>query len=96
MVHLDFHPVLSMFTRGVGCYESMFPLSTWRCAGTKREKYLEENLAASDVKLTRQDMDRLEAVFHGKVGPDSASAAGPAGMRAFCLHTQNDRCCNIN
>ena len=43
-------------------------LSTRQCAGTKREKYLEENLAAWDVKLTRQDMDRLEAVFHGKVG----------------------------
>ena len=24
-------------------------------------------MAAFDVKLTRQDMDRLEAVFHGKV-----------------------------
>ena len=25
-------------------------------------------MAAWDVKLTRQDMERLEAVFHGKVG----------------------------
>ena len=44
-------------------------------AGTKRVKYLEENMGALDVRLTKQDMARVEAVFHGKVGqPLMASA----------------------
>ncbi len=31
--------------------------------GTKRRKYLEENLAASDVQLTDQDLAEIEAIF---------------------------------
>jgi aryl-alcohol dehydrogenase-like predicted oxidoreductase len=31
--------------------------------GTKRRKYLEENLAAIDVKLTREDLRRIEEIF---------------------------------
>jgi aryl-alcohol dehydrogenase-like predicted oxidoreductase len=29
--------------------------------GTKRRKYLEENAAAVDVELTRDDLDRIDA-----------------------------------
>ena len=43
--------------------EDVFPIP-----GTKRIKYLEENLAAFHVKLTKAELDELEAVFHGKVG----------------------------
>jgi aryl-alcohol dehydrogenase-like predicted oxidoreductase len=39
--------------------------------GTKRRKYLEENVGAIDVKLTPEDLDRIEEVF-----PRDA-AAGP-------------------
>jgi aryl-alcohol dehydrogenase-like predicted oxidoreductase len=31
--------------------------------GTKRRKYLEENVAALDVKLTTEDLRRINAVF---------------------------------
>jgi aryl-alcohol dehydrogenase-like predicted oxidoreductase len=31
--------------------------------GTKRRKYLEENVAAIDVKLTKEDLRRLEEIF---------------------------------
>jgi aryl-alcohol dehydrogenase-like predicted oxidoreductase len=31
--------------------------------GTKRQKYLEENLAAFDVRLTPADVARLETLF---------------------------------
>ena len=44
--------------------EDVFPIP-----GTKRLKYLEENLAAFHVQLSRQELDELEAVFDGKVNP---------------------------
>jgi aryl-alcohol dehydrogenase-like predicted oxidoreductase len=31
--------------------------------GTKRRKYLEENVAALNVKLTKEDLRRIEEVF---------------------------------
>ncbi|MGA8527121.1 MAG: aldo/keto reductase, partial [Candidatus Sulfotelmatobacter sp.] len=31
--------------------------------GTKRRKYLEENVAALDVKLTKEDLRRIEEIF---------------------------------
>jgi len=37
--------------------------------GTKRRKYLEENVAAEEVKLTKEDLVRIDEVFP----PDSAS-----------------------
>ena len=37
--------------------------------GTKRRKYLEENVAALDVKLTKEDLARIDEVFP----PDAAS-----------------------
>lgn len=32
-------------------------------AGTKRIKYLEENVAAASIQLTNEDKQQLEAVF---------------------------------
>jgi aryl-alcohol dehydrogenase-like predicted oxidoreductase len=37
--------------------------------GTKRRKYLEENVAAMDLKLTKEDLARIDAVFP----PDAAA-----------------------
>jgi len=37
--------------------------------GTKRRKYLEENVAAMDLKLTKEDLARIQAVFP----PDAAA-----------------------
>ncbi len=34
------------------------------CSGTKREKYLTENVKAFHVKLTSEDKAALEAIFH--------------------------------
>ncbi len=35
--------------------------------GTKRRRYLEENVAALEVKLTREDLDRMDEVFPADV-----------------------------
>ena len=37
--------------------------------GTKQRQYLEENVAALDVKLSGEDLQALEAIF-----PDNATA----------------------
>ena len=37
--------------------------------GTKRRKYLEENVAAADIVLTRSDLLQLEAALPGTAGP---------------------------
>jgi aryl-alcohol dehydrogenase-like predicted oxidoreductase len=48
--------------------------------GTKRRKYLEENAAADTVKLTRDDLSRIDSVFP----PDSAAGDRyPAHMMAL-------------
>ncbi len=48
--------------------------------GTKRRKYLEENIAALDVKLTREDLRRIDEVAPKGV---AAGARYPeAGMAA--------------
>jgi len=39
--------------------------------GTKRRKYLEENIAAIDVKLTAEDLQRIDEIF-----PTGAAAGG--------------------
>ena len=44
--------------------------------GTKRRKYLEENVAALDVKLTEQDLRRIDEIF------PTGAAAGTALSRA--------------
>jgi len=48
--------------------------------GTKRRKYLEENVGALNVKLTPQDLRRIDEVAsHGAAGnryPESMMAAG--------------------
>jgi aryl-alcohol dehydrogenase-like predicted oxidoreductase len=48
--------------------------------GTKRRKYLEQNLAAADVKLTRNDLERIEQVAPKGIAagpryPEAAMAA---------------------
>jgi aryl-alcohol dehydrogenase-like predicted oxidoreductase len=39
--------------------------------GTKRRKYLEENVGALDVKLSREDLQRIDSVF----SPEAAAGA---------------------
>jgi aryl-alcohol dehydrogenase-like predicted oxidoreductase len=48
--------------------------------GTKRRKYLEENVGALEVKLTKEDLRRIEEVF-----PADAAAGGryPEHMMAL-------------
>jgi aryl-alcohol dehydrogenase-like predicted oxidoreductase len=31
--------------------------------GTKRVKYLEENAAAANIRLTQEELDRIDAIF---------------------------------
>ncbi|KAK9812337.1 hypothetical protein WJX73_003313 [Symbiochloris irregularis] len=51
--------------------DDVFPIP-----GTKRLKYLEENVAAFNVKLSRAELDELEAVFEGKVHGNRYNAEG--------------------
>ena len=47
--------------------------------GTKRQKYLEENLAALDVPLTAEELARLDALFPvGTARGDRYGAAAAA------------------
>ncbi|RCV47792.1 aldo/keto reductase [Marinitenerispora sediminis] len=48
--------------------------------GTKRRRYLEENVAASDITLTRADLDAIERV--APVGAVAGERYTPEGMRA--------------
>jgi aryl-alcohol dehydrogenase-like predicted oxidoreductase len=50
--------------------------------GTKRRKYLEENVAALDVKLTAEDLRRIDEIFF------TGAAAGPRYSEAM-MHTVN-------
>ena len=46
-------------------------------AGTTKVYRLEENIRAFDVKLTKQDMDKLEAIFHAdKISGQRYAEAG--------------------
>ena len=47
--------------------------------GTKRRTYLEENAAAADVKLTAEDLARIDAEFPAVVG-ERYDAAGMAAL----------------
>jgi aryl-alcohol dehydrogenase-like predicted oxidoreductase len=47
--------------------------------GTKRRKFLEENLAAANVKLTKQDLDRIESEVPKAAG-DRYDRAGMAAV----------------
>ena len=43
------------------------------CAGTKQERYLDQNIAAASIRLTPQEMRAIEAaVPHTRVGPGAA------------------------
>ena len=49
--------------------------------GTKRRKYLEENLGAVDVHLGREDLAEIEAVFPRSAVSGARYAAGTVGQR---------------
>lgn len=49
--------------------------------GTKRRKYLEENIAAANVSLSESDLSRLEAIV--PVGTDTGDRYDRAGMQAI-------------
>jgi len=50
--------------------------------GTKRRKYLEENLGALDVRLGDQDLAEIDAVFPRSAVSGARYAAGTVGQRA--------------
>jgi aryl-alcohol dehydrogenase-like predicted oxidoreductase len=69
--NLDLVHEIEEIGREKGCKPSQLALA-WELAqdknvvpipGTKRRKYLEENVAAIDVKLTEQDLRRIEEIF---------------------------------
>jgi aryl-alcohol dehydrogenase-like predicted oxidoreductase len=77
--NLDLVKRVEEIAREKGCRPSQLALA-WVMAqgndivpipGTKRRKYLEENAAAADLKLTEHDLRRLNEVF------PSGAAAGP-------------------
>jgi aryl-alcohol dehydrogenase-like predicted oxidoreductase len=77
--NLDLVKRVEGIAREKGCQPSQLALA-WVLAqgndivpipGTKRRKYLEENAAAADLKLTESDLRRLNEVF------PSGAAAGP-------------------
>jgi aryl-alcohol dehydrogenase-like predicted oxidoreductase len=49
--------------------------------GTKRRKYLEENLGAVDVRLTREDLAEIEAAFPRGAVSGARYATGTVGQR---------------
>ena len=49
--------------------------------GTKRRKYLEENLGALDVRLTREDLAAIEAVFPRDAVSGARYATGTVGAQ---------------
>ena len=49
--------------------------------GTKRRKYLEENIAATDIRLSEGDLARLEAVI--PLGTETGDRYDKAGMQAI-------------
>ena len=77
--NLDLVDRIGQIAKEKGCEPSQFALA-WVLAqgddvvpipGTKRRKYLEENLAALDVKLTPDDLKRIDEVApHGSAAGD--------------------------
>ena len=50
--------------------------------GTKRRKYLEENIGALDVHLGREDLAEIEAVFPRSAVSGARYATGTVGARS--------------
>jgi aryl-alcohol dehydrogenase-like predicted oxidoreductase len=86
--NLDLVKRVEEIARGKGCTASQLALA-WVMAqgsdivpipGTKRRKYLEENVAANAMKLTKEDLRSIEEVF-----PAEAAAGGryPEHMMAL-------------
>lgn len=48
--------------------------------GTKRRKYLEENMAAAEISLSKSDLARLEAII--PLGTPTGDRYDQAGMKA--------------
>jgi aryl-alcohol dehydrogenase-like predicted oxidoreductase len=85
--NLDLVAKLGQIAKSKGCTTSQLALA-WVYAqgddivpipGTKRRKYLEENVAALGIRLSKQDLEEIENVF-----PAGAAAGDryPAGMMA--------------
>jgi aryl-alcohol dehydrogenase-like predicted oxidoreductase len=77
--NLDLVRRVEEIAREKGCTASQLALA-WVSAqgsdivpipGTKRRKYLEQNVAAESVKLTKEDLDRIDEVFP----PEAAAGA---------------------
>jgi aryl-alcohol dehydrogenase-like predicted oxidoreductase len=77
--NLDLVASVEQIAREKGCKPSQLGLA-WVLAqgddivpipGTKRRKYLEENVGALDVKLSREDLQRIDSVF----SPEAAAGA---------------------
>jgi aryl-alcohol dehydrogenase-like predicted oxidoreductase len=49
--------------------------------GTKRRKYLEENIGATQIQLSQEDLNRLEAII--PLGTDTGDRYDQAGMQAI-------------
>jgi aryl-alcohol dehydrogenase-like predicted oxidoreductase len=49
--------------------------------GTKRRKYLEENIRATEIQLSKEDLDRLEAII--PLGTPTGDRYDQAGMQAI-------------
>ena len=49
--------------------------------GTKRRRYLEENVAAADVELTKEDLARIESELPAVTG-DRYDEAGMASVQS--------------
>ena len=78
--------------------------------GTKRVKYLEENVAASDVELTAEDLDALESrrparrrrrgplrrhVLHRRLSPERLPAGNIGRMSQLVTHTVTDAIAHV-
>jgi aryl-alcohol dehydrogenase-like predicted oxidoreductase len=49
--------------------------------GTRRAKYLKENIAATEVSLTKEDINRLETIFFpGAVAGERYTEEGMVGV----------------
>ena len=88
--NLDLVHRVEQIAREKGCKPSQLALA-WVLAqgkdivpipGTKRRKYLEENVAAIDLKLTAEDLRRVDEIFF------TGAAAGPRYPEAM-MHTVN-------
>ncbi|MGO4387287.1 aldo/keto reductase [Microvirga sp. 2YAF29] len=86
--NLDLVGEIETMAREKGCTPSQFALA-WVLAqgddivpipGTKRRKYLEENVGALDVRLTREDLERVDRIM--PIGAAAGTRYAAAGMES--------------